>query len=99
MTKPKNPISKNNTSKKKVAKPKAKNKNLEIESYKEEIKQLKDAALRSQADLINFKRRTLDDIQSNKTKIKTGIFTRFKTTLDDLKLTLNSLPKDKQLKE
>ena len=87
MTKPKKPISKNNTSKKKVTKPKAKNKNLEIESYKEEIKQLKDAALRSQADLINFKRRTLDDIQSNKTKIKTGIFTRFITTLDDLKLT------------
>ena len=99
MTKPKNPISKKNTSKKKVTKPKAKNKNLEIESYKEEIKQLKDAALRSQADLINFKRRTLDDIQSNKTKIKTGIFTRFITTLDDLKLTLNSLPKDKQFKD
>ena len=91
---PKKPISK-----KKVTKPKAKNKNLEIESYKEEIKQLKDAALRSQADLINFKRRTLDDIQSNKTKIKTGIFTRFITTLDDLKLTLNSLPKDKQFKD
>ena len=84
---------------KKRAKKKAKNKNLEIEGYKEEIKQLKDTALRSHADLINFKRRTLDDIQSNKIKIKTGIFTKFITTLDDLKLTLNSLPKDKQFKD
>ena len=57
---------KKNTTKKKVAKSKAKNKNLEIKGYKEEIKQLKDASVRSQADLINFKRRTLDDIQSNK---------------------------------
>ena len=90
---------KKTTPKKKVAKKKAKNKNLEIEGYKEEIKQLKDTALRSHADLINFKRRTLDDIQSNKIKIKTGIFTKFITTLDDLKLTLNSLPKDKQFKD
>ena len=90
---------KKTTPKKKVAKNKAKNKNLEIEGYKEEIKQLKDTALRSHADLINFKRRTLDDIQSNKIKIKTGIFTKFITTLDDLKLTLNSLPKDKQFKD
>jgi len=75
-----------------VAKKRAINKNLEIKGYKEEIKQLKDTALRSHADLINFKRRTLDDIQSNKIKIKTGIFTKFITTLDDLKLTLNSLP-------
>ena len=90
---------KKTTPKKKVAKNKAKNKNLEIKGYKEEIKQLKDTALRSHADLINFKRRTLDDIQSNKIKIKTGIFTKFITTLDDLKLTLNSLPKDKQFKD
>jgi molecular chaperone GrpE len=87
------------TTPKKRAKKKAKNKNLEIEGYKEEIKQLKDTALRSHADLINFKRRTLDDIQSNKLKIKTGIFAKFITTLDDLKLTLNSLPKDKQFKD
>ena len=86
---------KKTTPKKKVAKKKAKNKNSEINKYKEEIKQWKDTALRSQADLINFKRRTFDDIQSNKTKIKTGIFTRFIITPDDLKLTLNSLPKDK----
>ena len=85
---------KKTTPKKKVAKKKAK-----IKGYKEEIKQLKDTALRSHADLINFKRRTLDDIQSNKIKIKTGIFTKFITTLDDLKLTLNSLPKDKQFKD
>ena len=90
---------KKTTPKKKVAKKKAKNKNSEINKYKEEIKQLKDTALRSHADLINFKRRTFDDIQSNKTKIKTGIFTRFIITLDDLKLTLNSLPKDKQFKD
>ena len=90
---------KKTTPKKKGAKKRAKNKNLEIKGYKEEIKQLKDTALRSHADLINFKRRTLDDIQSNKIKIKTGIFTKFITTLDDLKLTLNSLPKDKQFKD
>ena len=90
---------KKTTPKKKVAKKRAINKNLEIKGYKEEIKQLKDTALRSHADLINFKRRTLDDIQSNKIKIKTGIFTKFITTLDDLKLTLNSLPKDKQFKD
>ena len=90
---------KKTTPKKKVAKKKAINKKLEIKEYKEEIKQLKDTALRSHADLINFKRRTLDDIQSNKIKIKTGIFTKFITTLDDLKLTLNSLPKDKQFKD
>ena len=90
---------KKTTSKKKVAKKKAKNKNSEINKYKEEIKQWKDTALRSHADLINFKRRTFDDIQSNKTKIKTGIFTKFIITLDDLKLTLNSLPKDKQFKD
>ena len=95
MTEPK----KTTAQKKKTAKPKAKNKNLEIVGYKEEIKQLKDTALLSQANLINFKRRTLDDIQSNKIKIKTGIFTRFITTLDNLKLTLNSLPKDKQFKD
>lgn len=87
------------TTTKNKAKNKAKNKNSKINKYKEEIKQLKDTALRSQADLINFKRRTLDDIQSNKTKIKTGIFTRFIITLDDLKLTLNSLPKGKQFKD
>ena len=40
MTQPKKTMSKKNTSKKKIVKPKAKNKNLEIESYKEEIKQL-----------------------------------------------------------
>ena len=90
---------KKTTPKKKGAKKRAKNKNLEIKGYKEEIKQLKDTALRSHADLINFKRRTLDDIQSNKIKIKTGIFTKFITTLDDLKLTLNSLPKEKQFKD
>ena len=90
---------KKTTPKKKLAKNKAKNKKLEIKEYKEEIKQLKDTALRSHADLINFKRRTLDDIQSNKIKIKTGIFTKFITTLDDLKLTLNSLPKDKQFRD
>ena len=90
---------KKTTPKKKLAKKKAKNKKLEIKEYKEEIKQLKDTALRSHADLINFKRRTLDDIQSNKIKIKTGIFTKFITTLDDLKLTLNSLPKEKQFKD
>ena len=90
---------KKTTPKKKLAKKKAKNKKLEIKEYKEEIKQLKDTALRSHANLINFKRRTLDDIQSNKIKIKTGIFTKFITTLDDLKLTFNSLPKGKQFKD
>ena len=90
---------KKTTPKKKGAKKRAKNTNLETKGYKEEIKQLKDTALRSHADLINFKRRTLDDIQSNKIKIKTGIFTKFITTLDDLKLTLNSLPKEKQFKD
>ena len=43
----------------------------------EEINQWKTTAQRSQADLINLKRRTLEEMQVNKRKTKINLFTKY----------------------
>jgi molecular chaperone GrpE len=64
----------------------------------EEINQWKTTAQRSQADLINLKRRTLEEMQVNKRKTKINLFTKFLNTLDELHMTKDSLPTDKAFK-
>tara|TARA_B110000116_G_scaffold158915_1_gene137511 strand:- start:1096 stop:1617 length:522 start_codon:yes stop_codon:yes gene_type:complete len=71
---------------------------IEIEKLKEEIDQLHLSAKRSQADLINLKRRTLEEIQINKRKTKIGLFSKFLNTLDELNMTKDSLPKEEAFK-
>ena len=63
-----------------------------------EIKQWKTTAQRSQADLINLKRRTLEEMQVNKRKTKINLFTKFLNTLDELHMTKKSLPTGKAFK-
>ena len=63
-----------------------------------EINQWKTTAQRSQADLINLKRRTLEEMQVNKRKTKINLFTKFLDTLDELHMTKDSLPTDKAFK-
>ena len=91
-------IKKNKKMKKSTSSSKIKKLESQLIEQENEINQWKTTAQRSQADLINLKRRTLEEMQVNKRKTKINLFTKFLDTLDELHMTKDSLPTDKAFK-
>ena len=91
-------IKKNKKTKKPTSSSKVKKLETQVKKMNEEMEQWKTTAQRSQADLINLKRRTLEEIQTNKRKTKIEFIKKFINTLDELHMTKDSLPKDEQFK-
>ena len=91
-------IKKNKKIKKSTSSSKIKKLESQLIEQENEINQWKTTAQRSQADIINLKRRTLEEMQINKRKTKITLFTKFLNTLDELHMTKNSLPTDKAFK-